>query len=496
MSSAEANIRSIDKKSQPGDRRRWAGLVLLCGALFLEAMNLYSISVQIPPMSQDLHLSPTIGQLLVSTYLVSFAGFLLLGGKIADWLGRRLVFVSGVTLFGVASLAAGLANGAVVLIIARAAQGLGAALTTPAAVSIITSTFAEGPERNRAMGIYSMVGASGSAVGAALAGVLVNWLNWRWAFFDYIVITGLILALTPALVAKIDRSRTDSQRIDFLGGVLVTFSLLALVYSVGNANSAPLNQTLIGLALAVVLLIVFLILEANLRSPMLPLGIFRLPTLVLANIVGFTCYAGLTCVVFISTLYMQNALGYTPFAAGMSLLPMSIAAAVVSNLSPLLMNRIGLRPTMVTGMLLTTVGCALASWLMAVNSTFWVVVIPTVIVGSGLSLAFPAVMVAAMAGTPLSDQGFASGLISTSGQLGGAIGLALAIYIAAVFTPVVSATHTAQDVNQALVDGFHAALWLTTAYAFLGSLLVLVGFRNRAPQPAKQESSTSAPAEV
>ena len=200
MSSAEANIRSIDKNSQPGDRRRWAGLVLLCGALFLEAMNLYSISVQIPPMSQDLHLSPTIGQLLVSTYLVSFAGFLLLGGKIADWLGRRLVFVSGVTLFGVASLAAGLANGAVVLIIARAAQGLGAALTTPAAVSIITSTFAEGPERNRAMGIYSMVGASGSAVGAALAGVLVNWLNWRWAFFDYIVITGLILALTPALV--------------------------------------------------------------------------------------------------------------------------------------------------------------------------------------------------------------------------------------------------------------------------------------------------------
>jgi MFS family permease len=302
--------------------------------------------------------------------------------------------------------------------------------------------------------------------------------------------------LTPALVAKIDRSRTDSQRIDFLGGVLVTCSLLALVYSVGNANNAPLNQTLIGLAVAVVLLIVFLILEANLRSPMLPLGIFRLPTLVLANIVGFTCYAGLTCVVFISTLYMQNALGYTPFAAGMSLLPMSIAAAVVSNLSPLLMNRIGLRPTMVTGMLLTTVGCALASWLMAVNSTFWVVVIPTVIVGSGLSLAFPAVMVAAMAGTPLSDQGFASGLISTSGQLGGAIGLALAIYIAAVFTPVVSATHTAQDVNQALVDGFHAALWLTTAYAFLGSLLVLVGFRNRAAQPAKQESSTSAPAEV
>ena len=211
MSSAKANIRSIDKISQLGDSRRWAGLVLLCGALFLEAMNLSSISVQIPPMSQDLHLSPTVGQLLVSTYLVAFGGFLLLGGKIADWLGRRLIFVIGVTLFGVASLAAGLANDVVVLVIARAAQGLGAALTTPSAVSIITSTFAEGPERNRAMGIYSLVGASGFAMGTVLAGVLVNWLNWRWAFFDYIVITGLILVLTPALVAKIGRSDTASR---------------------------------------------------------------------------------------------------------------------------------------------------------------------------------------------------------------------------------------------------------------------------------------------
>lgn len=496
MSSAEANIRSIDKRSQPGDSRRWAGLVLLCGALFLEAMNLSSISVQIPPMSQDLHLSPTIGQLLVSTYLVAFAGFLLLGGKIADWLGRRLIFVSGVTLFGVASLAAGLANDALVLVIARAAQGLGAALTTPSAVSIITSTFAEGPERNRAMGVYSMVGASGFAMGAVLAGVLVSWLNWRWAFFDYIVITGLILVLTPALVAKIGRSDAASQGIDFLGGILVTLSLLALVYSVGNANSVPLSQTLIGLAVAIVLLIIFLILEANLRSPMLPLSILRLPTLVLANIVGFTIYAGLTCVVFVSTLYTQNALGYTPLEAGMSLLPMGIAAAVFSNLSPLLMNRIGLKPTIVTGMLLFTIGCTLASWLMAVNGTFWVVAIPTAIVGSGLSLAFPAVMVSAMAGTPPSDQGLASGLISTSGQLGGAIGLALVIYIATVFTPALSATHTTQDVSQALVDGFHAALWLTTAYALAGLLLSVAGFRTRVPQQAKQESPVPATAEV
>lgn len=496
MSSAEANIPSIDESSQPGDNRRWAGLVLLCGALFLEAMNLSSISVQIPPMSQDLHLSPAIGQLLVSTYLVAFAGFLLLGGKIADWLGRRLIFVCGVTLFGVASLAAGLANDAVVLVIARAAQGLGAALTTPAAVSIITSTFAEGPERNRAMGIYNMVGAGGFAMGAVLAGVLVNWLNWRWAFFDYIVITGLILVLTPSLVAKIGRSNAASQDIDFLGGILVTLSLLALVYSVGNASSVPLSQTLIGLAVAIVLLIIFLILEVNLRSPMLPLGILRLPTLALANIVGFTCYAGLTCVVFVSTLYTQNALGYTPFEAGMSLLPMGIAAAVFSNLSPLLMNRIGMKPTIVTGMLVATAGCALASWLMAVNGTFWVVAIPTAIVGSGLSVAFPAVMVSAMAGTPSSDQGLASGLISTSGQLGGAIGLALVIYIAAVFTPAVSATDTAQDVSQALVDGFHAALWLTTAYVLLGLLLALAGFRTRVPQQAKQESSAPVTAEA
>lgn len=487
MSLAETKHSSVEDASRQvveADRRRWAGLLVLCVGLFLEAMNLSSISVQIPAISADLHLSTTTEQFMVSTYLVTYAGFLLLGGRIADWLNRRLAFVSGVALFGLASLAAGLAGNAALLIAARAIQGIGAALTTPAAVSIITTTFAEGPERNKAMGIYSMIGASGFAVGAVVSGVLTSWLNWRWGFFDYVIITALVILLTPVLVAKSKNSSSSTRGLDFAGALAITASLLILVYTVGEAHVAAASQTLGGLALAVILLVAFLVIEARVRIPMLPLGMFRLRTLVNANMIGFTQLAGLTSVVFISTLYLQNVLGYTPLQAGIAFLPMGIEAAVVSNLAPLLLNRLGIKPTLIGGMFLLTVGCALLAALISVDGTFWNIVVPSLLVGGGMSLAFPAVWIVAVADVPAADQGLASGLMTTAGQLGGALGLALVTFVAAVFTPVLVDTHP-QAMNLALVSGFRPAALLTTAFALLGTIIALASLSGRASGQSK-----------
>jgi MFS family permease len=358
-------------------------------------------------------------------------------------------------------------------------------------MAIITTTFAEGPERNKALGVYSMVGASGFAIGAVLAGVLTSLLNWRWGFFDYVIITALVLLLTPILVAKSDRPSPATRGLDLAGAISVTAGLLVLVYTVGEAHAAAVMQTIGGLALAIILLAIFVVIEARVRAPMLPLGILRLPTLASANIVGFTEFAGFTSVVFISTLYLQNVLGYTPFQAGLAFLPMGIVAGIVSNVAPLLIARIGIKPTLVIGMILFTVGSAILTALISVDGTFWNVALPSMLVGGGLSLAFPAVVIVSVADVSAADQGLASGLITTSGQLGGALGLALVTFVAAVFTPVLVGAHPqAQAVSQALVSGFRPALLLATAFAVLGTLIAIVGFNGRTSGQQQQDASS------
>lgn len=478
------------------DRRRWVGLIVLCVALFLEAMNFSSISVQIPAISKDLHLSTGTAQFLVSTYLVAYAGFLLLGGRISDLVSRRLVFMSSVALFGLASLAAGLAASPMLLITARAVQGIAAAFTTPAAMSIITTTFAEGPERNKALGIYGMIGASGFAIGAVLSGVLTSLLNWRWGFFDYVIITGLVIVLTPILVAKSNRPASATRGLDIAGALSVTAGLLVLIYTLGGAQTAAVGQTLGGLALAIILLVVFVVIEARTRTPILPLGILRLPTLASANIVGFVEYAGFTSVVFISTLYLQNVLGYSPFQAGLAFLPMGLEAAIFSNLAPPLVNRLGIKPTLVIGMILFTAGIALLTGVISTDGTYWTIVLPSLLVGGGLSLAFPAVVIAAMSDVTATNQGLASGLITTAGQLGGALGLAVITFVAAIFTPELAGAHPqAQAVSQALVSGFRPALLLATAISIVGTLIALVSFKGRGPAQPEQTMASEPLAE-
>lgn len=484
MSSAETTrdlAGEVSRQAVGANWRRWAGLFVVCMAVFLEAMNLSSISIQIPALIVDFHLTTTTAQLIVSTYLVAYAGFLLLGGRIADSLGRRFVFIGGVTLFGLASLAAGLAGNVVLLVVARAVQGLGAALTAPAAMSIITTTFREGSERNRALGIFGMIGASGFAIGAVVAGVLTSWLNWRWAFFDYVIIAALVLLFTPMLVAKDRRSNSTKQSIDFFGAILSTAGLLILVYTVGEVQALPVVQIIAGLVLAIILLAIFVAVEVRVRAPLLPFRVFRLPTLASANILALAEYAVLICVVFISTLYMQNVLGYTPFQAGLAFLPLGAMAIIAANVVPSLLGRLGIKPALIIGLVLMTIGSALASVLVSVNGNFWIILIPTVLVGAGSGMAIPATMVAAVAGAADTEQGLVSGLITTAGQLGGAIGLALVILAATIFTPLVAGAHPqALVVSQALVSGFRPALLVITAFSFLGLLLAIAGFRRSA----------------
>jgi EmrB/QacA subfamily drug resistance transporter len=479
MSFAESKPRSagdVPQQIAEAGRRRWAGLGVLCVALFLEAMNLSSISVQVPAISKSLHFSTTTSQLVVSAYLVTYAGFLLLGGRIADLVSRRLVFIGGVALFGIASLAAGLAENFVLLVVARAVQGIGAAFTTPAAMAIIVTTFAEGPERNKALGIYSMVGASGFAIGAVLSGVLTNWLNWRWGFFDYVIIAALVVLLTPMLVVKGNRPSLPTRSLDIAGAISITASLLILVYTVGEASTVAGSQTLGGLVLAIILLVVFVVIETRARAPMLPLGIFRLRTLTSASLIAFNQLAAFTSMVFIATLYLQNVLGYSPFQAGLVFVPMGIEAVIVSNLAPLLINRLGSKPTLIFGLVLLTAGVALTA-LVSAEGTFWIIEIPSLLVGGGLSLAFPSMVIVAVADVQDSDQGLASGVLTTTQQLGGGLGLALVTFIAAAFTPALAAHPQAQAVNQALVSGFRPALLLAAAFALLGTLIALIGIK-------------------
>lgn len=362
-------------------------------------------NVQLPAIRQSLHLSTATAQFVVSTYLVTYAGFLLLGGRIADQLDRRLVFMGGVALFGLASLAGGLAFEPTLLVVARAAQGIGAAFTAPAALSIIITTFDQGPERNKALGIYSGMGASGFAIGAVVSGVLTSVLNWRWGFFDYVTIAVPVILLTPVLVAKSHHSAAPTRKLDFAGAIAITAALLILVYTVGEAEGVVLGQTLLGLTLALILLVVFVVIEKYVRAPILPLRIFRSRPLTSANLVALTFLAAFTSLLFIATLYLQNMLGYLPFQAGLVFVPMGIVAVIGSNLAPWLINRLGVKPTLVLGMLSITAGIALTALLLT-EGTFWNILFPSLLVGAGLSLAFPPMTIAAVTGVQNADQGW------------------------------------------------------------------------------------------
>ena len=466
------------------DRRRWLGLAALCAAFFMVILDVAIVNVALPTIQVDLGFSQKNLQWVVSAYALTFGGLLLLGGRIADLIGRRRVFVIGVALFSAASLVAGLATGEATLIAARAAQGVGAALMTPAALSILMTTFAEGRERNTALGIWGAVGASGGTVGVLLGGVFTDTIGWEWIFLLNVPVGLAVIAVTPFLLRE---SRADSahRRFDLAGGVTITASLALLVYALVEASSEGwASATTIGrLAGSAVLMAAFVVIERRSRAPLMPFSIFRIRAVTGSNVAGFALGGAMFGMFFIMTLYMQQVAAYSPLETGLAYLATSLAALVASVGGSVLVTRIGPRLPMVVGLLVFAVGVLLLAQV-PVGGEYVADLLPGFMIsGFGLGLAFVAFSIGALEGVSGRDAGLASGLSNTTQQIGGALGTAIMSTLAITRTEDLLASGTAQP--EALTEGFQLALYASVGLAVVGALAVLALVRPRRTQESE-----------
>lgn len=457
------------------DPHRWQALAVVGAAFFMTIMDTSIVNVALPSIQMALHVSREALQWVLTAYVITFGGFLLLGGRAADLLGRRRVFVGGVALFTVCSLVCGLAGSAALLIAARAVQGLGAAIVSPAALSIVMTAFAEGSARNRALGVWGALGASGAAAGLVAGGVLTQYVGWAWIFFVNVPIGVLVCALTWPFVRE-SRLDGDTRQADLAGAVSVTAGLAVLVYAIATVpDTGWATARTIGLLVAsAALLVVFVVVEARAAAPLVPFRIFRVRTVAGANIVGFLLGAVLPSSFFLLTLYVQQVLHYSALLTGVTFLASPGTTVLVSGLAQGLTTRLGPRPVMALGALLWAAAMAYLTRI-PVQGGFVSTLLPGyLLIGFGLPLALVPVSIAALAGVEGREAGLAAGLITTSQQVGGAIGIALASTIAA--------SHTAALLRQgrpsadALTSGFAIGFWAIAAVAgaaVLASLLLI-----------------------
>ncbi|MBY6114892.1 MFS transporter [Mameliella alba] len=405
--------------------RRWTGLLVLCAALLLEGMNIGSVNVQLAPISADLGIAPAALQYIVSAYLVCYAGFLLLGGRAADLFGRRRVFLIGVSVFLLASLLAAMAGGLTVLIVARALQGIGAAISTPAALALIISMFAEGPERNKAMGVYGAMGAAGFSVGLLVTGFFTEWLGWRAGFAVYAPLTLAVILLCPFVVPADRPEDLSKGGKDIAGAVTITLGLLALTFGVGESHVLSLSQSLVLFGAALMLFLAFAWIETHSRDPLIPFRIFSAGSVLAGNLLAASFFAGVAGMMFVAALYLQSVLHMSPFYAGLAFAPMSLMLVVSNNLSAVFINRIGMRRTIALGLALQVAGIVWFAQATEVTS-YWANLLPSsLVLGLGIGLIFPAAMLAGTTGPDEHQRGLASSLVATSQQTGGALGTAL-----------------------------------------------------------------------
>ncbi len=459
-----------------GERRKWYALALLLGVQFMVVLDIAIVNVALPSIQLDLGFSQEDLQWVVSAYALFFGGFLLLGGRVADIVGRRKVFIAGLIIFSAASLVSALAWSDTALILARAAQGLGAAIITPAALSILTVTFAEGKERNTALGFWGAVGAFGAVAGVLLGGVLTDWLSWEWIFYVNIPVGILGLVLAPILLSE---SRDASVKsFDVPGAVLVTSGLVVLVFAITQANSYGWTSVeTIGLfAAAGVLLAAFVGWEARVKEPLMPFSIFRLRTLVGANVVGLAMGTAMFAMFLMLTLYMQQVLSYSAMKTGVAYLAVAGTAIFWSALAAQLVTRIGVKPVLVAGMTFLSVGLIYFTQVSVDGSYVGDLLPGFLLIAVGLGFSFVPISIAALAGVQPSEAGLASGLLNTSQQIGGALGIAVLSAIATSATNDQLASGAA--VPNALTDGFQAAFIGAAAIGLLGILVALVVVRN------------------
>ena len=464
--------------------RKWLALALLCTVQFMVVLDIAIVNVALPSIQTDLGFSQENLQWVISAYALLFGGFLLLGGRAADLLGRRRVFLVGIVVFSVASLLSGIAWSEGSLIAARALQGLGAAIISPAALSILTTMFAEGSERNTALGAWGAVGAFGAVAGVLLGGVLTDLLSWEWIFYVNVPVGIGAFVLVPILL---EESRDATARsFDIPGGVLVTAGLVVLVYAITQANDLGWGSAeTIGLfAASAALLAAFVAWESRTRDPLMPFSIFRLRTLVGANIAGLILGTALFAMFLMLTLYMQQVLGYTPLETGVAYLAVAGTAIIWSALAASLVTRVGVKPVLVAGMAFMTAGLLYFTQVSVGGSYLGDLLPGFLIVSVGMGFSFVPISIAALAGVKPAEAGLASGLINTSQQIGGALGIAALSAVAASTTT--SRVTEGIAAPAALTDGFQAAFLGGAGVAFVGVLVALFVVRGRdlAEQPA------------
>jgi EmrB/QacA subfamily drug resistance transporter len=467
------------------EQRKWLALGLLAVVQFMVVLDIAIVNVALPSIKVDLGFSQENLQWVISAYALFFGGFLLLGGRAADLLGRRRLFMVGLVVFTVASLVAGLAWSEASLIAARSAQGLGAAIVTPAALSILTTTFTEGRERNLALGVWGAVGGFGAAAGVLLGGILTDALSWEWIFFLNVPVGAAAFFLAPVLLNESRDARVRS--FDALGAVLVTGGLVALVYAITQAGSNGWGSaTTIGFfAGSLALLVGFAAWERRHPEPLMRFGLLRTKTVAGANVAGFIMGTAMFSMFLMLTLYMQQVLGYSAMKTGVSYLAVAGTAILTSTVAAQLVTRLGVKPVLVIGMVTLTAGLVFFTQV-SVHGTYLGDLLPGfLLIAVGIGFSFVPISIAALAGVQPAEAGLASGLINTSQQIGGALGIALLSTIATTRTSDKVAAGTA--LHPALVDGFTAAFLVGVGIAAAGILAALTLIRRDELQQAPQE---------
>ena len=474
-------------------RQRWMALLVLCLGVLMIVLDTTIVNVALPSIRADLGFTKTSLVWVVNAYMLTFGGFLLLGGRLGDLYGQRRLFLAGIALFTVASLACGLANTQGLLVAARAVQGLGGAVVSAVALSLIMNLFSEPGERAKAMGVYGFVCASGGSIGVLLGGLLTGTLGWHWIFLVNLPIGVAVHLLCVALITD-DRGATGTGRLDVAGAATITSSLMLAVYAVvdGNVAGWASVQTLVLLGSATALFAAFITIEARVAAPLMPLGLFRLRNVAVANVAGVLWAAAMFAWFFISALYMQRVLGYTPLQVGLGFLPANIVMALLSlGFSAKIVMRFGTRGPLAFGLLLAAAGLSLFARA-PVNGVFAIDVLPgMLLLGLGAGVALNPMLLAAMSDVSERDSGLASGVVNTAFMMGGALGLAVLASLAAART----GSALAAGLPPAAADnaGYQLALLVGASFAAIAAVIGAVFMRTPAPAQATRQETLHEP---
>ncbi len=468
------------------DRNRWLALVVLCLGGLMIVLDVTIVNVALPSVRRDLHFSQSSLAWVVNGYTLTFGGFLLLGGRLGDLFGHRRLFLIGLSLFTAASLVCGLAQSQAMLIAARMIQGLGGATVSAVALSLMMSLFVEPEERAKAMGVFGFVNAGGGSLGVLLGGILTDALNWHWIFLVNLPI-GVAVFIAALRLVPGGAGQRASQRLDVAGAVLVTAALMLAVYAIVNGNQAGWTSTqTVGLLLgSLALLATFVVVESRISAPLIPLGLFKLRNLATANVVGILWAGAMFAWFFLSALYLQLVLGYTPLQVGLAFLPANLIMGAFSlGLSAKLVMKFGIRRTLAAGLLLAAAGLALFARA-PVGGHFVTDVLPSMILlGFGAGMAFNPVLLAAMNDVAPSESGLASGVVNTAFMMGGGLGLAVLASVAASRTShLLTSGHTRLA---ALAGGYHTAFLIGTGFALLAVAIGAGLLRENANSPAAE----------